>query len=493
MKKVLYFLTFSVLLTGCGENFLNVNPETYQGAANFFQTKSQFTQAVNGAYAPLQGIYNNQMWALAEMRSDNTSYQYNTGDRSGFPFEEIDEFREISNNTHTTGFFNNAVLGISRANVILDRIDASTLDAASKDQIAGEASFLRAFYYFQLVRVFGDVPLVLKEVKSTDEAFTVSVKKPVADIYAQILVDAKRAVDKLPDTYAAAADKGRAAKGSARTLLGEIYLTQKNYAAATTELKAVVSSAKYTLNANYADNFAVAKKNGPESVFEIQYVEGPNGENSSFIYTFAPYNSGASVAPFALASGAAAGWNAPTKDLLDAYEAGDLRKEASVGLNFIDPNTKAVAPYIKKYLNPHAVRFQTGDNFPVYRYSDVLLMLAESLNETGYQADAEAFALLNQVRSRAGLPAKTSGNALANLKVATQDDFRKAIAQERRVELSFENHRWFDLVRTGKVTETMTAHAAREKAAKSYVIAASYSDLKTLYAYPMREQDLIPK
>lgn len=493
MKKVIYFLIFSVLLTGCGESFLNVNPETYQGAANFFQTKSQFTQAVNGTYAPLQGIYNSQMWALAEMRSDNTSYQYNTGDRSGFPFEEVDEFREISNNALTTGFFNNAVLGISRANVILDRIDASSIDAASKDQITGEASFLRAFYYFHLVRIFGDVPLVLKEVKSTDEAFTVSVKKPAAEIYAQILIDVKKAVDKLPETYAAAADKGRATKGSARTLLGEIYLTQKNYAAAVTELKAVVSSGKYSLNANYADNFAVTKKNGPESVFEIQYTEGPNGESSSFIYSFAPYNSGTSVAPFALASGAAAGWNAPTQDLLDAYEAGDLRKDISVGLNFMDPNTKAVAPYIKKYLTPHAVRFQTGDNFPVYRYSDVLLMLAEAINEAGFQADGEAFALLNQVRTRAGLAAKTSSNANAALKIASQDDFRKAVARERRVELSFENHRWFDLLRTGKVAETMAAHAIKEKAAKSHVIAASYSDLRTLYAYPMREQDLIPK
>lgn len=494
MKKITYTLTIALLtMMSCGKDYLDVNPETYQGAANFFQTKAQFTQAVNGGYAPLQGIYNGTLWALAEMRSDNTSYQYNTGDRSGFPYEEIDEFREISNNTHATSFFNNAYLGISRCNVVLDRIDASTLDAVSKDQIIGEASFLRAFYYFQLVRVFGDLPLVLKEVKSTDEAFSAAPRKPAADIYAQILIDAKAATQKLPEVYTAAADKGRATKGTARTLLAEVYMTQKNFTAATTELRAVVQSGKYQLNGNYADNFSITKKNGVESIFEIQYMEGSNGENSSFIYAFAPYNSAATVAGFAVASGAAAGWNAPTQDMLDAYEAGDLRKDVSVGLNFTDPNNKKIAPYVKKYLSPHAVRFITADNFPVYRYSDVLLMLAECLNEAGFQADGEAFTLLNQVRKRAGLADKTSTNAKAELKVASQDDFRKAIAQERRVELAFEDHRWFDLLRTGKIAEVMTAHAIREKAAKTHVIAASYTDIKAVYAYPLREQDLIPK
>lgn len=494
MKKILYFLPFTFLtLMGCGEDYLNLNPEVNQSAGNFYKTKTQFVQAVNGAYAPLQGLYTGPFWVLAEMRSDNTSYQYNTVDRSGFPFEEVDEFREISNNTHTTNFFNNSFQGISRANVVLDRIGASSVDAASKDQIIGEATFLRAFYYFNLVRIFGDVPLVLKEVKSTDESFLIAARKSSAEIYAQILEDAKTAIQKLPESYTAATDKGRVTKGTARTLLAEVYMTQKNFAAATTELRAIVQSNKYQLLSNYADNFSITKKNGAESVFEIQYVEGPNGENSNFIYSFAPYNSGSSVAGFAVGSGAAAGWNIPTQDMLDAYEPGDLRKAVSVGLNFTDPVSGKVVPYVKKYLSPHAVRFQTADNFPVYRYSDVLLMLAECLNETGFTPDGEAFSLLNQIRKRAGLSDKTSSNADVNLKIGSQDDFRKAIAKERQVELAFENHRWFDLLRTNKVAEVMAPHGIREKAAKSYVISVSYQDLKTLYQYPLREQQLLPK
>ncbi|PGH40119.1 MAG: RagB/SusD family nutrient uptake outer membrane protein [Candidatus Nephrothrix sp. EaCA] len=492
MKKLFRFLPFALLmLCGCGENYLNLNPEVSQGAGNFYKTKTQFVQAVSGAYAPLQALCTGSFWVLAEMRSDNTSYQYNLVDRSGFPLEEIDEFREISSNVHITNFFNASYLGISRANVILDRIGELSAEAASKEQIIGEASFLRAFYYFNLVRFFGDVPLILKEVKSAEESFLLAARKSAAETYAQVLEDAKTAARKLPESYAAAADKGRVTQGTAKTLLAKIYMTQHNFAAAATELRSVVQSNKYRLLNNYADNFSVSKKNGAESVFEIQFMEGTNGESSNFIYTFAPYNSGKSVAALGVAGGSSAGWNIPTQDMLDAYEPGDARKNASVGFDFADPDGRTV-PYIKKYQSPHNVRFQTANNFPVYRYSDVLLMLAECLNEAGFVADGEAFSLLNQVRKRAGLPHKTSSDSEASLRVSSQEDFRKAIAKERQVELAFENHRWFDLLRTNKMNEVMAPHAAREKETKkNHVISASYQDLKTVYQYPQREQMLL--
>lgn len=494
MKKSLYYFPFTLLmLLGCGENYLNLQPEVKQSTEIFYKTKAQFIQAINGAYAPLQAMYTGNFWALAEMRSDNTSYQYNLIDRSGFPFEEIDEFREISSNRNTTNFFNNSYSGISRANVILDRIGASAVEAASKDQIIGEASFLRAFNYFNLVRIFGNIPLISKEVKSMDEAFSAASKKSAAEVYVQILEDAKTAVQKLPESYAAAADKGRATKGTARTLLAEIYMTQENFAAAATELRSIVQSNKYSLLDNYADNFSITMKNGLESVFEIQYMEGPNGESSDFIYSFAPYNSGSLVTYNAIGSGASGGWNIPTQDLLDTYENGDIRKEASIGFNFTDPISKKVLPYIKKYQSAHSVRYQTANNFPVYRYSDVLLMLAECLNEAGFTADGEAFSLLNQIRKRAKLADKTSSHVDPSLKISSQEEFRNAIAKERQVELAFENHRWFDLLRTNKVKDIMTPHATHEKAAKSHVISASYQDLKTLYQYPQREDMLLPK
>ena len=485
MKKIQFSLIFVLLtLVSCKDDSLNIYPETYQTANSFFQTKTQFIQAVNGAYGPLQPIFTGQFWAMAEMRSDNTSYHYNTGDRSGFPYEELDEFREIDNNTHVASFFNNSYLSINRANVILERLPAATaVDQATRDQVTGEASFLRAYSYFNLVRLYGNVPLVLKEVKSVDEAFSVGARKPAADIYTQIIIDAQTAIAKLPDVYAAT-EKGRATKGAARTLLAEVYMTQKNFAGAATELKAVVASAKYSLNAAYADNFSITKENGVESVFEIQYIEGANNEASNFIYTFAPWNSAATVVGggFAVNSGSAAGWNQPTQDLLDAYETGDLRKDVSIGTEYKVNNV--VVPYVKKYIGAHAVRFQTANNFPVYRYSDVLLMLAESLNESGFAASGEAEGYLNQIRKRAGL---------ADKKPTSQADFRAAVAQERRVELAFENHRWFDLLRYGTAEATMKAHGTKEKAAKTTVNAASYNTINLLYLYPQRETLLLPK
>ncbi|HLA53461.1 MAG TPA: RagB/SusD family nutrient uptake outer membrane protein [Flavitalea sp.] len=310
MKKIFRFpiILFLLMLAGCGEDYLAVSPEHYQSADNFYKTKDQFLQAINAGYAPLQGLYTGSLWALAEMRSDNTSYHKNTADASGFPNEELDEFREVANNGPASGFFQGCYTGITRCNVILDRIATSSIDQATKDLVTGQASFLRAFYYFQLVRLYGDVPLVLKEVKSTEEAFAATTPKPASEIYAVIQSDAAVAIEKLPDVYANAVDKGRVTQGTARSLLAEVHMTLKNFTAATEQLRAVVQSAKYQLNANYASNFTLANENGTESIFEIQFMEGSTtNEFSNFIYTFAPNNSGTTVAGFALAGGSASG------------------------------------------------------------------------------------------------------------------------------------------------------------------------------------------
>jgi hypothetical protein len=268
-------------------------------------------------------------------------------------------------------------------------------------------------------------------------------------------------------------------------------MTLKNFTAATEQLRAVIQSTRYQLNPNYANNFTLANENGIESIFEIQYMEGSTtNEFSNFIYTFAPNNSGTAVAGFALAGGSASGWNIPTQDLLDSYETGDGRRAASIG-SFTEVSSGKVIPFIKKYQTTHAVRFQTGSNFPVYRYADVLLMLAECLNEAGFVADGEAFQRLNEIRTRAGLPNKSTTATDPTLLITTQEQFRDAIAHERQVELAFENHRWFDLLRTNKATTVLQAHGAREKTIKSYLNPASYSDIRLLNLYPQRELELL--
>lgn len=483
MKKLtILLLTFA--LVSCKDNFLELTPDTNGSAGSFYQTKDQFIQAINAAYSPLQGIHNNTIWLFAELRSDNTSYQQNTADRSGTIREELDEFRENDQNANFQSFFNASYLGISRCNILLTKIQSATFDQASRNQIEGEARFLRAYYYFNLSRVFGNIPLILKEVTSPEEAFATAPRVAEAQVLAAIIDDFKVAITKLPAKYPAS-DIGRATSGAAKALLGEVYLTQKNYTSATEVLKGIEAEGGYSLVANYADNFK--KKNGSESIFEVQFVEGVGGKVSNFIYSFAPYNSGTLATGYALGSGAAAGWNIPTQDLINAYEPVDKRLAASINTSFTDPTTKKIVPFIQKYSNPpYLERFNTGDNFIVSRLADVLLMQAEALNEVGFP-NADAFTLLNRVRTRAGLSAKTADNADAKLKISSQAEFRMAIAQERRIELAFENHRWFDLVRTGQAVSVMTAHATAEKTLKSYILPSSFATINLKFPYPYRE------
>jgi len=491
MKHFRYIWPICLLLAACGKSFLDISPEHFQNEGDYFKTAEQFEQAVNGAYAPLQGLYTSSHWALAEMRSDNTSYQKNTGDASGFPKEELDEFREQDDNNYVYTYFNYCYNGISRCNTVLDHLEGAAVDAQVKQQVTGQAAFLRAFYYFNLVRCFGDIPLVTHEVTSTTGAFSIAERRPAADVYTQIMTDAQTAIDNLPDIWTDAADKGRAVKAAAQTLLAEVHLTLKQYDQAIPLLRAVMQSpAGYDLLPDYAALYTLANKNNIESIFEIQYMEGSSNEYSDFIYQFAPYNAGTAVTGFGLYAGSGSGWNIPTQDMLDAYEAGDERLAASVSLSFTDPNTGRVVPYVVKYNTPHGLRYQTSSNFPVYRFADVLLMLAECLNETGFAANGEAYTLMNRVRQRAGLLPKTAGNTDPALDVSTQEAFRQAVWQERRVELAFENHRWFDLLRTGRAATVMQTHATEEKRLKSYLVPAAYSSIRLTYQYPRREVQL---
>lgn len=496
MKKYIYLLLiFAVVaISACKKDYLSLQPTSTQNTENFYKTPAQFTQAVNAAYAPLQGLYNGSFWALGEMRSDNTSYEFNPNDRSGTNKEEIDEFRDINTNDMVNSFLTSSFTDIGRCNVILDRLPAAKLNPAVADTIAGQASFLRAFNYFNIVRMFGRVPLVLKEVSSVSEAFKVATKADVEAVYTAIIADAQVAIAKLPVQYTGTANKGRVTKGTAQTMLAEVYMTQKKFDQAIPLLRSVVSSNVYQLNTNYADNFDITKENGPESIFEIQYIEGPNGLGSDFIDTFVPWDvSDDSITGWNIPNSAQNGWNIPTQDLLDGYEPGDKRRAASVNETYTSDEYGVTMLFIKKYQSKATVKGITANNFPVYRYSDVYLMLAECLNEQSFAGGGDAFRYLNLVRERAGLKDKTSGNADPALNVASQDDFRAAVAHERQIELCFENHRWFDLLRTGKATTVMTAHGAREKAIKKdlwTINSAAYTNIKLLFPYPLSQENL---
>src|SRR5690606_20217126 len=259
------------------------------------------------------------------------------------------------------------------------------------------------------------------------------------ELYAQIIQDAQQAIQLLPPK--SEQELGRVTSGAAKTLLANVHIVRKNWSEAETLLKEVVESNEYQLMPNYNDAFSTStgNKNNSESVFEVQFMEGPAGMNGNFMYLFMPRPMTATE--LATLSGTSNAQpldgqanNIPTPDIIAAYENGDKRKDASIGYIELEsaPWEEEIYPYIKKYVRPHSLHNNHGMNWPIYRYSEVLLFLAEALNEQG--KDGEAAEYLTMVRDRAGLD-------------PAEGDLREAIFKERRVELAFENKRWFDLVR----------------------------------------------
>jgi hypothetical protein len=401
------------LMAGCGDKFLTVNPETALSSNNFFTSENDFKQAVNAAYEPFRQMYNERAWILEEMHSDNTYYARNKLYGAVDPTENVADFAVPTANGITA---NDNVLVqyrlnfriIARANQIIALIDGVNFDAVSKGNLKGQALFLRAFAYFDLVRLFGKVPLHLVPVTGRDDA-----PVPLAtteEVYAQIEKDAKEAITGLFDK--AKQEAGRVTSGTAKTLLANLYITQKKWALAEPLLKEIVSGGQYALMPDYNDAFSTTagNKNNKESIFEIQYMEGSSGYNGNQIYRFIPSPiTAAEIAPITGTSNpqptSQESNNIPTPDLIAAYETGDKRKDISIGSVTLSTSLadNKVYPYIKKYAKPHSLHNNTGQNWPVYRYAEVLLFLAESLNEQGKPSDAATY--IDQVRARAGLAA----------------------------------------------------------------------------------------
>lgn len=435
-------------------DFLEQNPQTDLSENDFYKTADDILSAVNGAYSSLQenDIYGN-WYVFGEIPSDNTRNQLSG---SVTTQNEFDQFYIDTQNSMIANFWKAAYKVINRTNTVLGRIDGIDINADLANRYKLECKFIRALMYFNLVRVYGDVPLVLKEI-SISESYDI-LREPKENVYNQIIADLKEA-QSLPVSYPTAED-GRATQGAAKALLADVYMTLHKYAEAETILAEIINSGRYSLLENtpgslnidgYKNVFSPVNHNSKEGIFEIQFLKGGYGEGSNYANNFAPENSGTNV----VAVGGTGGNNIPEMDIYNAYEEGDLRRDFSMSLGYYDNrknNEWVESRYVCKYMDVPYQNNDASNNYPVIRYADVILMYAEALNQNG--KTAEACKYLNMTRRR-GFGYQTTETSPVDLQTTDKAQFSLMVEQERRVELAFENHRWFDLIRTGRAVEVM--------------------------------------
>lgn len=445
--KIIYLLALVLLVGACKKSFLDLAPVSNANANAVFKTKADFDLALNNAYSTLYTVYapKGSMSFTGELMSDNVTVT-TLAISGSFTIVDQQAFRDYTVGSANTGayqFWIDHYTSLYQVNIVIDKIAGAELDDAYKKQVVGEMKFLRALYYFNLVQLYGDVPLVTGPIGG-EEAYAMN-RSSKTDVYKLIVDDLKTAVADLTDPGNEPA-KGRANKGAAKSLLGKVYLTMGDKASAAQVLKEVVDTyggSKYELLPNFASLWGstTAHKNTKESIFEIQYLGGSGNPYSSFWPAFAPFEN------FTITK-YGGGMNMVTDDLYNEYEANDPRRDISFHTGYTKGGVFVPIKFNKKWVDMAAPldggAEACNNNFMILRYADVLLLLSEASGDPQY---------LNQVRARAGLPLFGTGSYPS----ATYPTIDLAIEHERRMEFALEYQRWFDLKRTGRAVAVLTA------------------------------------
>ncbi|MCH5716568.1 RagB/SusD family nutrient uptake outer membrane protein [Niabella hibiscisoli] len=430
-----------MLISGCKGDFLDIPLEGQTEAPEFFQTQDDALKAVSAIYTFLRSWDNSAFpyQYLFGVPADDVEKGSNPGDASfinaynNFTFTESDD--------GVNGYWNGQWQAIGRTNQVITNVPNINMDATLKNRLVAESKMLRAYFYFNLVRIYGGVPIF----DGLQENYNIP-RNTVEEVYAFIAKDLTEAADVLPQTYSAA-DLGRVTKGGALGLLSKVYLYQKNWQKAYDVSNQVIALG-YSLDPDFNHLFRVAGEFGTESVFEVNCDCKPGFGGSQYAEVQGVRN--------------LFGWGffVPTTSLESAFEAGDIRKELTIlrqGETTLegdliqkgDPlagdmwNQKI---YVPKSVNNNTCGYGSVQNIRILRFAEILLINAEAANELGNSAVAET--QLNKVRKRANL-----GNTTAT----TQPTLRTAIWKERRVELAMEGDRFVDLVRTGQAATALAS------------------------------------
>ena len=530
-------LTYSALalatlsLSSCNDWLTEETPGTTK-VSEFFTSLSTAEAVVNAAYVPMTWEFGTTYypeWYFGDIVSDD-ALKGGQDINDGADLRELENFKANSDNEILLEYYRAQWQGIQRANLAIDEIPTTRIEtegteaeqqAKYRDRYLGEAYFLRGFYYFRLARMFGGMPLIDFVVKSSNQ--WAQTRSTMDETLNFAIKDFKRAENLLweKDKYSDE-ELGRATKGAAQAMLLKANLyradyqrnagneteAQKYFAEAAKWGKEVIKSRQYSLWPNYLDNFRLANENGRESVFEIQYTEEATSDYGGEGYTRGTMTTILQRSRSSAFGEAGWGYNRPTQNLYNEYEAGDARRDETI-LIPTDEQIETPAQEIycgDRMLNRKYAMYDDGTNGGIYklahatrspknniqiRYADVLLMYAEACCETGDLPSAKT--ALKEVRDRAGLSQFPYTAVIQGQTVTfndNQEDLRKAIRHERRVELAMEGHRWFDLTRWGIAKETMDTYMAGETEEAKELYGTFQKGKHELFPIPSKEIDL---
>lgn len=471
MKKIIYIAAATLVGLNSCKKLIDVAPQSNLSTATYYRNVEEMRGALTGCYNGLHAPLFNE-WQFTELRSDNAKMgQPGSTASANRDLSDLDIFIPATSQQQIYNYWLNTYNNIRNCNVLLQKLgvvyDPATgthtfnnIDVAitevDRKQVAGEAMFLRAYHYFNLVRLFGGVFLIYEPTSPT-VAKTLN-RTTEQEMYKLIVADLSAAIanmNTLRFNQVPAADKGRATGWAAKGMLAKVYLTLGRKAEAIPLLQDVIANSGHALQPAYADVFSTNNEVNAEILFTVRYKAGGLALGSPFGNNFAPLGSGSNII-----NGDGDGLNYPTAEL-DTLTNGDLRKPTLIKAYTATANPRL---YVTKYLFPVVLTDDGESDWPIVRYADILLMLAEAQGFTPASID-----LINSVRPRAGKPNYTTAT------ITSVAEFERALSEERRIEFAFENHRWFDIVRYNTTFSTITAQQImRDHFADEYE--AHYSD-----------------
>ncbi|SMC93787.1 RagB/SusD family nutrient uptake outer membrane protein [Pedobacter nyackensis] len=449
--KILTAVVIVLSFTSC-KKFLDEKPISNLIEQTYYRNTEEVETGVIACYDGLQKVYDME-FKLTEIRADNTSGVSLEGDWGAIKF-----FRDAPSNFFVLDYWQRAFNTIARCNLVLKYIDNVT-DPAKKKYFEGEAKFIRSLMYFNLIRLYGDVPLLTASIKFDDFEKFKRINK--TEIYGQIKTDLLTSVDYCPPSWPTA-QVARVTKGASQALLAKVYLTLKEYDNAKIQLAPIVGAnfkgSTYQLNPSYSAIFSTATEMSKEILFAVRYKASANGEGNSFSYEYTNNGDARNVK-------ASAAYQA-------LFEASDIRKATTFN---------AVNGLCTKFLDPTAPQRDAGNDFPVIRFADALLMYAEASNELAATPTTDVLTPLNEVRARA----VASQYILVGLN--TKEAARAAIFKERKLEFGFENERWYDLVRMDQASTITILNAYLVNTGNPNITVPAY---RLIFPIPQTEIDL---